>query len=144
MSTRPKRRPRPVRIPITSREVPDTFGWQMHCSLAALRVAPTREHFDGVAICLNVVQLAIAPHAKFANHALRINAGARALNDLARKVVAIENGTPLPLREHELAPIEVAITAADEVIPRLGVNELNEARLELRARRAQREAAPCR
>lgn len=133
MSTRPKRKPRPVRLPITSAEVPNAFGWQMHCSLAALRMAPTREHFDGVAKCLNVVQLAIEHLPKFKDQALRINAGARALNQIAAKVESIEDGAPLKLQPHELGPVELAITAADEIIPRLSITDLNNARIRLQA-----------
>jgi hypothetical protein len=145
VSTRPKRRPHwQPRIPITSAEVPNVFGWQMHVSLAALRMSPTREHFDGVARCLNVVQLALESKPKLADLALRINAGARALNQIAAKVEAIDDGAAIPLREHELQPIELAVTAADEAIPRLSVTELNDARLRLQAISAaerRREAA---
>ncbi len=144
MSTRPKRRPRwQPRIPITSAEVPNTFGWQMHCSLAALRVAPTAAHYDGVAICLNVVGLALRHKPRLAAEAERIAAGARTMNQIARKVEAIEQGKALALAPHELGAIELAVAAADQVITSgaLSVTELNEARIELRARRVQREAA---
>lgn len=140
MSTRPKRQPRPVRIPITSREVPMTFGLQMRLSLEALRREPAREHFDGVARCLNVVQVAIEDDARFTDEALRINAGARALNQIAQKVEAIEDGTPLRLHPHELAPVELAINAAEDVIPRLSITSLNDARIRLQAIRLAEKA----
>jgi len=132
MSTRPKRKPRPVRIPVMP-ETHKVFAYQLHLSMNALRIAPAAEHFDCVGHCLNVIGTAVEHKPRFENVLATINAGARAMNQIAAKVTAIAAGADLKLHEYELRPIELAVTAAEEVVPRLTINELNAARLRVRA-----------
>lgn len=105
------------------------FAYQLHLSMNALRIAPATEHFDCVGYCLNVIGTALEDQPRFERELACINAGARAMNQIAAKVTAIAQGAELKLYEHELRPIELAVTAADAVVPRLTINALNDARL---------------
>lgn len=136
MSTRPKRRPKPVRIPMTT-GLHQLFAEQLHISMAALRMAPHRDHFDAVATLLNITVLALEGRSGFAAEARAVSSGARAMNDIQEKVAAIQDGAPVILRKYELRPIELAVSAADAVIARLSVNDIELARRRLATIQAQ-------
>ncbi len=144
MSTRPKRKPRPVRSPVqlaTWR----TIALEMHVAAAALRRDPRATHHSTIAANLNTIGLALQAHPRLAEHAERVAAGARTLNQIGPKVRAITEGQALTLAEHELRPIELAVTAADEAVKHLSLEDLIVARLTLRQinarERAEREGA---
>lgn len=113
------------------------FARQLHVSLAALAIAPAVTHWEAVAMIFNVVTLAIRHKPSLRHEARLLNGGAMALQDIERKVQAIEGGNDtLRLQEHELAPIRIATTTVDQLLPRIGVTALYQAWQELLAMRA--------
>ena len=144
MSTRPKRRPRALRVPMMA-VTWQTIATEMHVAMAALRMSPEPRYQSTVASNLNMIALAMQPHPRLAEHAERVAGGARTLNQIADKLLAIAEGQPLKLHEHELRPIELAVSAAEDAVPHLSLTDLIAARLTLRQinarERAEREVA---
>lgn len=123
------RRPRLVRIPVTS-ALRNEFAQVLHTSLWCLEHAPTEDAFDNLARIFNVVQLALENDAKHQHEARLITGGAAALNQVEAKV-----GAGLKLAPHEVAPIRVGVNTIDQLLGRLSVSDLHEAMLRLDAMR---------
>lgn len=110
-------RPRPVRIPITS--LRDTIALHMHASLASLSTTSDVESFDSLADIMNMVSVAIANDTRFVHEQHLIQGGVRAMNDILKRLE-----TKLPLQAHHIAPVRVAVTAIDCVLPWMDVAKL--------------------
>ena len=124
---------RPLRIPMMD-STRDEFAMQLHLALEQMRRRPTIDAYDAIGGILNVVQMAIRDEPRFRVEARVITSGAAAMQQFERKV-----GSDLPLRAHEIAPLQAAINAVDELLPRITVTALYQAQVEVRA--IQREAA---
>jgi len=127
--------PRPVRIPITG--LRDMIALHMHASLAGVAVAGDVDSFNSLADIMNMVSVAIDGDKRYAHEQLLIQGGVRAMNDILARLEA-----HLPLQEHHIAPVRVAVTAIDCVLPWLDVTKLYLAeQVAVAAGRAQRQAA---
>lgn len=129
-----KYRPRLIRIPVT-KTLHQELAMHAHGALVTLRYAPDPDAFESLATMMNVVQIAIDKDERFVHEAKLIRGGAATMSQIMRKVDA-----RLPLQDHELASIEVAVTAMDQIFPRLDVTKLHLSRLAL-SRIKQAEAA---
>ncbi len=97
-----------------------------HAALVTLRYAPDPDAFESLATMMNVVQIAIDKDERFLHEAKLIRGGAATMSQVMHKVDA-----RLPLQNHELASIEVAVTTMDQIFPRLDVTKLHLSRLAL-------------
>jgi len=118
------------------------FSTQLHVSYEALAIAPAIEQWEAVATIFNVVTLAIRYMPALTHEARLLNGGALAMQDIERKVAAIEAGNDtLKLRDHELAPIRIAVTTVDQILSRTSITALYAAWKEMLAMRAIEDAA---
>ncbi len=109
--------PKPVRLPMTG--LRDTIALHMHASLAGLTATGDVESFDSLADIMNMVSIAIANDSRFAHEQQLVQGGVRAMNDILKLLEA-----RLPLQERHIAPVRVAVTAIDCVLPWLDVSKL--------------------
>lgn len=128
--------PKLVKIPMT-RALHQELAIHAHAALVTLRYAPSLNAFDSLATLMNVVQIAIDQDERFTHEAMLIRGGAATMSQIMHKVDA-----RLPLQEHELASIEVAVTAMDQIFPRLDVTKLHLSRLSLSAMKQAELADP--
>lgn len=117
MRRRKPYRPKPIHIPMTG--LRDTIALHMHSSLAALAATGDVDSFDSLAGIMNMVGVAIQNDERFTHEFRLVSGGAMALNEVARLVDA-----SVSIGEHHLAPVRVAVTAIDEILPRLDVARL--------------------
>ena len=89
----------------------ETIALHMHASLATLIHEPTLDAFDSLANIFNMVGLTILHDSRCAHEARLINGGAMAMQDIGRLLEA-----SLPLQDHHLAPVRVAVTAIDSIL----------------------------
>ena len=126
---------RPLRIPMMD-STRDEFAMQLHLALEQMRRMPTVDAYDAIGGILNVVQVAIRNEVRFKAEARVITSGAAAMQAFERKV-----GAGLPLRDHELAPLQAAVNQVDELLPRLSVTALHQAAQEVRLLARERAGA---
>lgn len=129
MSKRKAYKPRPIRIPMT-KTLFDEFGMQMHTALAALRVAPDEDQFCALAMIMNVVSVAIQDDSRFDEYRIYVNTGISMMNQISNKCTAM-----LPLRDYEIASLTIAVSAIDEMLPRMDVTKLHLANMTLKGLR---------
>lgn len=127
-------RPRTVRVPLTG--LRDQIALQMRAALTCLQLAPSAEAFNSLAGIFNLVALAIEADQGSAHEARLICGGAAAMNQIESRTA--KRQAP---RDHEFAPIRVAVNAIDEVLPRLDVIRLELAQQRLRQIRTDRVAS---
>lgn len=129
MKPRKSYKPKPIRIPMT-KSLYDEFGLQMHTALASLRLQPTEDQFCALATIINVVSIAIKDDARFDDSRIYINSGINMMNQISNKCAA-----GLPLKDFEMACLTVAVSAVDDILPRLDVTKLHLANLTLKGMR---------
>ena len=128
-------RPKPIRIPMTG--LRDTIALHMHASLAGLEFGSDVESFNSLADIMNMVSVAIANQPKFAHEQRLIQGGVSAMNDVLR---LLEGN--VSVQERHIAPVRVAVTAIDCVLPWLDVGRLYTAeKLAVATGHARREEA---
>jgi len=96
----------------------DTIAMHMHASLAGV-AAGDLDSFDSLANIVNMVGLAIVNDPRCAREFRLTTGAAMALNQIGRLIEAGQRP-----REHHLAPVRVAVTAIDGLLPRLDVSKL--------------------
>ncbi|WP_454674872.1 hypothetical protein [Achromobacter pestifer] len=97
----------------------DLIATHMHGALTALRLAPNAEAFDALANIFNMMSLVLRDDARHSHEALLITGGAKTMNQIGSKCEA-----GLALRDHEAASLTVAVSAIDEILPRIDVSRL--------------------
>ena len=111
-------RPSIARLPMTG-GLRDLIATHMHGALAALRLCPNAEAFDALANIVNMVGLTVQHDRAFREQYLLINGAARTMNQIGPKCEA-----NLALRGHEIASLAVAVSAIDDILPRIDVARL--------------------
>jgi len=111
-------RPSIARLPMTG-GLRDLIATHMHGALAALRLSPNAEAFDALANIINMVGLTVHKDPKFAQQYGFISGAARTMNQIGPKCEA-----RLALRDHEIASLTVAVSAIDDILPRIDVARL--------------------
>lgn len=106
------------RLPMTS-ALRDRIATHMHGAFAALRLSPNAEAFDSLANIMNMVGLTVQNDPAFRQQYLLINGAARTMNQIGAKVEA-----GLALRDHEIASLTVAVSAIDDILPRIDAARL--------------------
>ena len=111
-------RKRLVKVPMTA-GLRDLIATHMHGALAALRLAPNAEAFDALADIFNMVSLAIRDDARVSHEAMLVAGGAKTMIQIGSKCEA-----GLALRDHETASLTLAVSAIDDILPRIDVSRL--------------------
>ncbi|KCV33709.1 hypothetical protein [Bordetella bronchiseptica] len=106
------------RLPMTG-ALRDRIATHMHGAFAALRLSPSAEAFDALANIVNMVGLTVQHDPAFLQQYLLINGAARTMNQIGAKVEA-----GIALRDHEIASLTVAVSAIDDILPRIDVARL--------------------
>ena len=98
------------------------------------------EAFDALANIVNMVGLTVQHDPAFLQQYLLINGAARTMNQIGAKVEA-----GIALRDHEIASLTVAVSAIDDILPRIDVARLfiNEHIAVALVRAGQTRAQPC-
>lgn len=118
--TRPKRRPRIPRVPVTS-VMKDTVGIQMHTQFAVLRVTSCRRAFDCLSGIFNMVALTISSDKQRTDDLRVLSGSMRTMQDAQAKVDA-----EMKLRSDELMSIQNGINIIDSIIGKLDMIKLYE------------------
>jgi hypothetical protein len=129
MKPRKAYKPKPIRIPM-SKSLYDEFGMQMHTALASLRLNPTEDQFCALATIMNVVSVAIQDDSRFDEYRIYVNTGISMMNQISNKCAA-----GLPLKVFEIASLTIAVSAIDEMLPRMDVTKLHLANMTLKGLR---------
>ncbi|MGK0556124.1 hypothetical protein [Bordetella bronchiseptica] len=111
-------RPSIPRLPMTG-GLRDLIATHMHGALAALRLSPNADAFDALANIINMVGLTVHRDPAFAQQYGFISGAARTMNQIGPKCEA-----GLALRDHEIASLTVAVSAIDDILPRIDVARL--------------------
>lgn len=118
-------RPSPKRVPVM-KELHDQIAMGLHMAYSFLERAPDAAAVDQLSEGLGMIGLAIESDARFTDELRQVDSGRRALEQIAAKG---EKLTATPL---ELMPIMNAVSAADQILPRLDGVKLFKALQKLR------------
>lgn len=97
----------------------DVIALHMHASLAVLTHQPDLDAFDSLANIFNMVSITIQNDTRCAHEARLITGGAMAMQDIGRLMEA-----SLPLQDHHLGPVRVAVTAINSILGWIDVAKL--------------------
>lgn len=111
-------KPRLIRLPMTP-GLSEQIALHMHASLASLRFAGDVDSFDSLAGIINMVGIAIEADPRFEREFRLVTGGAMAMNQIS---TLVESG--LKLKDHHIAPIQVAVNVIDEILGRIDVSRL--------------------
>lgn len=109
------------------RELHNQFGLQMHTALARLKVEPDMQAYDALAQIFNLIGLTTSKNKKFQHEHRLIVSGASTMNQIERKISA-----KLPLKQHEITPLQITVNTIDEILGKLSVMDLYASMQQLR------------
>lgn len=116
--TRPKRRPRIPRVPVTS-VIKDTVGIQMHTALAVLRNAPTRCQYDSLSGIFNMISVA---RNRDCDDARILDGAIRTMQAVQKKADA-----EMRFRDDEISSITQGVLAVERMIGKMDMIKMYEA-----------------